>query len=592
MKKKQKVKFNLMGKAIAYRPQFFILYLIRVAAAAVLPFLSIYAVKLIIDELTSGKDIKKLLIYAGSYCVAAVVFNYAVAAIKLLGDSYGDDFDRYFNRLLCEKVISLEYYEMEDPAVLNSIEKAKNGISSMSGGVQGLVETMLDFVSNVITVLGVISIIAINAPLLLPVIIIPAVIRSIYTMKLNKTDFEGKSKMTELRRVYNYMFVNLTQQKYAKDIRLYSAGDLIAGKTDDYLREGVLGIMKENEAERKPLAAKSTLLKTLSQLIGYTYLGYLLISKVLSFGDFSMLISSMGTLDTGITGAIAKLNAFSVQKRFLKEYTDFMKRPITANDGKRTPENTDKHTVVFRNVSFKYPGTKSYALRGVSLTINSGERIAVVGRNGAGKTTLVKLMCGLYEQDEGEILIDGIDSRYYDRQHFHKLFSVVFQDFSLLAYGLGENIAIKKDPDENERRKIEKVFETVNFTEKVEKMPNGLDTVLYKIFDDHGVEPSGGEKQKIAIARALYKDAPIIILDEPTAALDPIAENEIYSNFDSLVGEKTAVYISHRMSSTRFCDRIIVIDNGRIAESGTHDELMSENGIYAQLYSSQAQFYN
>lgn len=585
-------RFNLIKKAWVYRPQFFVLYCIRVIASAICPFLSIFAVKLIVDELTNEKDLKKLLIYASAYCLLAVVINYLVSGIKLYCDRYGDDFDRYFNRLLCEKALRLEYYEIEDAKVLDSIEKARFGISGVSGGVQGMFESLFDFITNIITVLGVIVIIANNAPLIILLVAIPAVLHSFETKRINKLDFESKTKVAELRRIYDYMFISLTKPKYAKDIRLYSAGNLIAGRIDNYIDECVNGVMYSTEKKRIIPVVKSSLYKTLSLIFSYIYLGILLVLKMLSLGNFSMLASSAVTLNTGITGAIFNINQFIIQKKYINEYIDFMERPDVYNSGTVVPDKNGKHTIELKNVSFMYPGTNKNILDKVSFKIENGERVAIVGQNGAGKSTLIKLICGLYKPDVGEIMIDGINVKKYNKEYYNQLFSVVFQDFSLLAYSLAENIAIKKNPDEEERKRILTIFQTINFNRRIRKMPKGIDTTIYKLFDDEGINPSGGELQKIAIARALYKDAPIIILDEPTAALDPIAENEIYSNFDSLIGDKTAIYISHRMSSTKFCDRIIVLDNGRISEMGTHDELIAREGIYAMLYNSQAQFYN
>ncbi len=591
-KKASNARFSLFGKAFLYRPMFFVLAAVRCLVSAALPFLSIYAVRLIIDRLTADKDIKQLLIIAGIYCAAAFVLNITVAAAGLLGERYGDDFDRYFNRLLCEKAMRLDYADIENPEIIAHMEKAKSGIEGASGGIHGMTQSLLSAVSAVLTIIGVISIIAVNTPLLLPIAIIPSLLCALFTHRINRVNVEGRRALSERERLYRYIFVSLTEQKYGKDIRLYDSAELIESKADDYVEECVDGIMDDMAAERVKPTLSSTVLRASSQLAGYIYLGCLLVKSMLTFGSFSMLITSAGTLDTGITGLVDSIQQYCVQRAFVRDYVSFMELPTSRSVGCRTMEEQTRHRIEFHNVAFKYPRTDNYILRNISFTINSGERIAVVGQNGAGKTTLVKLLCGLYEPTEGTIVIDGIDSRYYDKQRFNELFSVVFQDFSLMAYGLGENIAIKQELTQDDRDKVSAIAERIGFTDKLKKFPHGIDTTIYKIFDDEGVEPSGGEQQKLAVARALYKDAPIIILDEPTAALDPIAENEVYSNFDSLIGDKAAVYISHRMSSTRFCSSIIVLENGRIVERGTHDRLMQNNGLYAKLFNSQAQFYN
>lgn len=243
----------------------------------------------------------------------------------------------------------------------------------------------------------------------------------------------------------------------------------------------------------------------------------------------------------------------------------------------------------FRDVSFRYPGSELYALRHVNLRFKVGSRMAVVGENGSGKTTFIKLLCRLYDPTEGEILLNGIDIRKYRYEEYMQLFSVVFQDFQLLSQPLGNNVSGSLHYD---RQRASKALEDAGFGERLATLPQGLDTMLYKEFGENGVEVSGGEAQKIAIARALYKDAPFIILDEPTAALDPIAEAEIYSKFNDIVTDKTAIYISHRLSSCKFCDEILVFHQGAVIQQGTHEDLLAKEGEkYHQLWHAQAQYY-
>lgn len=249
--------------------------------------------------------------------------------------------------------------------------------------------------------------------------------------------------------------------------------------------------------------------------------------------------------------------------------------------------NDNEYEIEFRNVSFSYPGSRKKVLDHVSFRFRVGEKLALVGKNGAGKTTFIKLLCRLYDPTDGEILLNGIDIKKYDYQEYQSLFSVVFQDFKLFSFELGQNVAANTDYEEEE---VYRCLEKAGIGQRVRQMKQGLKTVLYQT-GDNGVEISGGEAQKIAIARALYKDAPIIIMDEPTSALDPISEYEIYSKFDRLVCNKTAIYISHRMSSCRFCDRIIVFDEGNIRENGTHEQLLAQNGLYSQMWKAQAKYY-
>ncbi|MCM1536999.1 MAG: ABC transporter ATP-binding protein/permease [bacterium] len=250
----------------------------------------------------------------------------------------------------------------------------------------------------------------------------------------------------------------------------------------------------------------------------------------------------------------------------------------------------NEYHIVFRNVSFKYPGSKEYALKNFSMELRVGEKLAIVGRNGSGKTTMIKLLCRLYDPDEGEILVNGVDIKKFRHDEYAKLFSVVFQDYVLFALMLAENIAADKEYDEE---KVRRCLTDAGFGDRLAGMgPKGIERFLYKDYTDDGMEISGGEAQKLAIARAIYKEAPFVLLDEPTAALDPIAEAEIYQNFDRIAGEKTAIYISHRLSSCRFCDKIAVFDHGELVQTGSHEELLADaDGIYAALWNAQAKYY-
>lgn len=281
----------------------------------------------------------------------------------------------------------------------------------------------------------------------------------------------------------------------------------------------------------------------------------------------------------------------SANAKYVKMYLDFLDIPNKKYEGTLPVEkrDDDQFTIEFRHVSFRYPGSDQDVLKDFSIKFRIGERLAVVGKNGSGKTTFIKLLCRLYDPTEGEILLNGIDIRKYDYREYLSLFSVVFQDFKIPALPLGENVAVSTEYD---AQRVELVLERVGLGELLQKMPAGLNTPLYTDFDKNGVDISGGEAQKVAIARALYHDTPFVILDEPTAALDPLAEYEIYSHFDDLVGTKTAVYISNRLSSCQFCNDILVIDGGKAVQRGNHEELVKDQeGLYYTLWNTQAQYY-
>ena len=334
---------------------------------------------------------------------------------------------------------------------------------------------------------------------------------------------------------------------------------------------------------------KNALLSLLSNFAAYLVIGARALYGVLPIGDVLLYAGSVTRAMSDLQTFLATGSEFDYINSYLSTYEDFIAQPSMAYDGTLPIEKRDdgQYEFAFHDVSFSYPGTNIPVLEHVTLSFAVGEKTALFGRNGAGKTTLIKLLCRLYEPTSGYITLNGIDIRKYSYKEYTQAFSVVFQDFHLFSLPLDENIAAGTEIDE---AALQSSLAKVGLTDRVQQLPQGVRTRLYNN-NGSGVDLSGGEAQRTAIARALYKDAPFVILDEPTAALDPIAEAEIYKQFSQMTAGKTAVYISHRMSSCKFCDRIIVLDHGRIAEDGTHDTLLANHGIYANLYETQAQYY-
>lgn len=329
----------------------------------------------------------------------------------------------------------------------------------------------------------------------------------------------------------------------------------------------------------------------ISELIIYLIIGLYCALGTFPVGSIIKYVGYLGRITSNIQAFFRFFGELKENEPFLQVYLDYFDIENDMYQGSLAVEKrSDKRfDISFRHVSFRYAGAEQFALKDITLDLKVGERLAVVGMNGSGKTTFIKLLCRLYDPTEGEIIMNDFNIRKYDYRQYLDLFTVVFQDFNLLALPLGSNVASAASWN---TEKAERLLEEVGFGERYAQMEKGLDTPLYKDFDEDGVKISGGEAQKIALARALYKDASFIILDEPTAALDPIAEAEIYTRFDEIVGDKTAIYISHRLSSCRFCDKIAVFDKGEIVQTGTHEELLSDvNGKYYELWHAQAQYY-
>lgn len=388
--------------------------------------------------------------------------------------------------------------------------------------------------------------------------------------------------------VANYLVNVMLEERRADDIRIGHLDhflDVQFGKAMEHFLPMYLDFARFSAITD----GKNALLSLLSNFAAYLVIGARALYGVLPIGDVLLYAGSVTRAMSDLQTFLATGSEFDYINSYLSTYEDFIAQPSMAYDGTLPIEKRDdgQYEFAFHDVSFSYPGTNIPVLEHVTLSFAVGEKTALVGRNGAGKTTLIKLLCRLYEPTSGYITLNGIDIRKYSYKEYTQAFSVVFQDFHLFSLPLDENIAAGTEIDE---AALQSSLAKVGLTDRVQQLPQGVRTRLY---NNHGsgVDLSGGEAQRTAIARALYKDAPFVILDEPTAALDPIAEAEIYEQFSQMTAGKTAVYISHRMSSCKFCDRIIVLDHGRIAEDGTHDTLLANHGIYANLYETQAQYY-
>lgn len=388
--------------------------------------------------------------------------------------------------------------------------------------------------------------------------------------------------------VANYLANATLEERRADDIRIGHLDhflDVQFGKAMEHFLPMYLDFARFSAITD----GKNALLSLLSNFAAYLVIGARALYGVLPIGDVLLYAGSVTRAMSDLQTFLATGSEFDYINSYLSTYEDFIAQPSMAYDGTLPIEKRDdgQYEFAFHDVSFSYPGTDLPVLEHVTLSFAVGEKTALVGRNGAGKTTLIKLLCRLYEPTSGYITLNGIDIRKYSYKEYTQAFSVVFQDFHLFSLPLDENIAAGTEIDE---AALQSSLAKVGLTECVQRLPQGTHTRLYNN-NGTGVDLSGGEAQRTAIARALYKDAPFVILDEPTAALDPIAEAEIYEQFSQMISGKTAVYISHRMSSCKFCDRIVVLDHGRIAEDGTHDTLLANHGIYANLYETQAQYY-
>lgn len=400
---------------------------------------------------------------------------------------------------------------------------------------------------------------------------------------------ENSSELTYLE----YFLYRTWDCKMGKDIRIYKGQGLIERYMRKDMRKDWIKRATVSESARGLVSGGSA---GLFQVFAYLFVVVRAVSGALTVGALMKYAAAIYRFSQALAAmfkAGSSFAAYAGRNQSTMEYLDvkdvLYRGSLPVEKGFFCEERDNDYEIEFRNVSFRYPSSEQYALKDFSFKFRTGERLAVVGRNGSGKTTFIKLLCRLYDPTEGEILLNGINIKKYDYEEYKTIFSVVFQDFKLFSFSLGENVAASVSFDE---QKTLSCLEKAGLGERVKGLEKGIGTYLYKNFDQDGIEISGGEAQKAALARALYKDAPFIILDEPTAALDPVAEFEIYSRFNEIVEEKTAVYISHRLSSCRFCDDIAVFEGGRLVQRGSHEELVADQGgEYYKLWQAQAQYY-
>jgi ATP-binding cassette subfamily B protein len=392
----------------------------------------------------------------------------------------------------------------------------------------------------------------------------------------------------ELDRIF-YAFINIFKDyRTGKEIRLYKEQDLIDHiATDKILTQGEKTLRKISMHTAKT----SSFVAILGALVGfgvYLFIGVKGLYGLFGIGSLVMYCGSFMQIINGVMMLANTLGKLEEIVPLAKCYFEILNIKDDMTYGDKVLDLSDKFEIEFKNVSFKYPSSDNYALKNINIKINNGENLAVVGRNGSGKTTFIKLLCRLYDVTDGEILINCINIKEYTKDSLLALYSVVFQDFKIFSTTLAQNISASENYDSD---KLYDALDKANIKDRVLDMEHKEKTYLYKDIDKSGVEISGGEAQKLALARALYKDAPVVILDEPTAALDPIAENEIYSRFNSFVQNKTAIYISHRLSSCAFCDNIAVFDSAQLVEFGTHNDLLNSSGKYSELWNAQAKYY-
>lgn len=570
------------------------------------PFINIYFSARLITMLMQKADTKEIITNIALVLGMNVVIFFLASFLNNYNENHRMMLLDLENKKVEEKLYNADYALLNDSEFKELLHRHEEAGKSRWARLPYFMWTTLQFTRGVLTtIISFIIIIPLlkvgfvrtgntffERPLFIVTIVAAIAVMAgvilIVASKINKSYLEANEKYAELDRIFYFFIDILGDYKTGKEIRLYKEQNLIDNiTTQKILTDGEITLRKISMRTAK----SSSFIAILGALVGFGV--YLFIGVKGLFGLFGIgsLVLYCGSFMQIISGIMMFANTLGKLKEILslaRDYFKILEAESTMIYGNHELDLTNGFEIEFNNVSFKYPKSDIYALKQINLKISNGEKLAVVGRNGSGKTTFIKLLCRLYDVDEGEILINGINIKEYTRDSLNKLYSIVFQDYKILSLTVADNISAN---DECDKDMLNSALDKANIKDRIEAMPQKEKTYLYKDLDKSGVEISGGEAQKLALARALYKDSPIVILDEPTAALDPIAENEIYSRFNSFVENKTAIYISHRLSSCAFCDRIAVFDNAELVETGTHNELISANGRYAELWNAQASYY-
>lgn len=554
---------------------------------AVQPLINMMMLKFIIDELTGAQRIPYFIGLVGIAMSANFILNVLQNILKTWVAIKDNDLMNGFDLMIGEKVMSLDFEMVEDPEILDLKERALFPVHNQ-GVFQSVIEQAMTLVSQVITMIGLIAILTTLNPLLIIFLFVMAVITTLINKKTQKVMYDFYQLLIPVNRKFGYYAKVTTDFSYGKDIRLYEMDKLLIDRIAEY-NETSLSVFTKLYVVLGRYLGYNELVLQLQMVLVYVYMAYKVVTKSIGFGDFTMYASAATQFGECLSIVGSTYMEMSQMCRYLEPYLEFDALKSTRSNGKRTLDSSLTPTIEFRGVSFKYPKSDAYALKDVNITIKAGEKLSIVGLNGAGKTTFIKLLTRLYEPTEGGIYLNGINILEYDLKSYLELMSVVFQDFKLLAFSVKENIVFDEEVDDDS---VISILKEAGFEQDLNKLPKGIHTPIYKTFEEDGIEFSGGQSQKIAIARAIYKDSPLVILDEPTSALDPIAEYEIYRRFNELVGDKTTIYISHRLSSCLFCDQIAVFKDGRMVEYGTHQDLIHQNdGLYQEMYQAQAQYY-
>ena len=584
----QNVRF-MVGRAWQSRKSVLWLCLAAAGLALALNLTQLLIAPVVLARVEQHAPLARLLGTIGGFALALILLNGLQGYVKQNTMFSRVDVRMGIISALNTKACTTSYPNTRDPAILRLFEKAKKACATNSYPAEHIWETLTQLLLNLAGFGVYLALVSGLNPLLILVVTLTTAAGFFVSRRINEWGFLHREEESAYQKKIKYVREKAESIHLAKDIRIFGLKSWVDDLYQSTLRL-YAAFINRRERIYTGACAVDALLTLARNGIAYFYLIQLTIDQDLPASQFLLYFSAFSGFSTWVTGILQQASTLRQESLDLSSIQEYLHlpEPFRFAGGKPIPQ-CDAYELRLDHVTVRYPGTDRVILHDIVLTLHPGEKIAVVGLNGAGKTTLVKLLCGFYDPDEGRVLLNGTDIRDFNRQDYYRLFSTVFQESSILDITVAETVAQAVDHIDMDR--VKDCIAKAGLTEKIQSLPQGYDTHIGKNVYPDGVEFSGGQTQRLMLARALYKNGPFLVLDEPTAALDPIAENDIYQKYNQMTAGKSSVFISHRLASTRFCDRILFVKDGIIAEEGTHEQLLAKGGSYAKLFDIQARYY-
>ena len=568
-------------------PFYILLMVAEIIIGAVAVFPAIIFPRYIIDSLIDGRELSHVLSLIAAMILSGLFFSLLSIFLSNKREQMSLILTFTINRDICKKCLDIDYEQCGDARVMDKLYTAGRIVNDNNFGA--LLASVRTFFTGIFILFGIIALtITIDAIVILLAIAV-IIVQTVLTSKTAKKQLDFNTKSYPYMRRSEYIGRMSYHISFRKDILLYKAKNYVANKINNY-HKTLLEFFRKLARFNIISQSLGTLTANAYQFAMYLFLSVRALARVITIGDFTLFLNALNNFVSSSNNVISSVIDIRQRIQYFVIYQEFMNLESKQEKGVLPLNLPKEYTIKFENVSFAYPGKSEFALKNVNLEIKSGANLAIVGKNGAGKSTFILLLMRLYDPTEGAIYLNGINIKEIKYDEYLGMFGTVFQDFSIFAYSVFENITFREG-DSSEDENIKRLLKENEMNAVIDRMKNGIDTYLGRELDEEGEYLSGGELQKIAIIRAIYKNAPFLIMDEPNSSLDPIAEYNLYCKFADMTKGKTAIYISHRLTSIGFCDKVILFEDGKVAEYGTHKELMENDGVYSQMYTLQMGLY-